>query len=73
MISPNVLFVGLFILGCYIYSNNTESYNNISYDSSTYLKKWLYLYGDYLYDTDTDTNTDNNNIKILSTKIEDLR
>jgi len=73
MISTNVLFVGLFILCCYIYSNNTESYNNISYDSSTYLKKWLDLYGDYLYDTDIDTNTDNNNIKISSTKIEDLR
>ncbi len=67
MISTNVLFVGLFILCCYIYSNNSESYsyNNISYDSSTYLKKWLDLYGDYLYN--------NNNIKISSTKIEDLK
>ncbi len=68
MISTNVLLVGLFILCCYIYSNDTESYNNNkSYDSNTYLKKWLYLNGDDLY------NTENNNIKISSTKIEDLK
>lgn len=66
-ISKTILLVGLFLLCCYIYSYDNESYTNVNPESNASgLKNWLKLNADDLYN-------DNKLSQTSSTKIQDLQ